>query len=74
MSTGMERFAALMSGQIPDRVPIVCNMPDQGARELGVPLRELSMGMSSDLAAAVAEGSTLVRIGTALYGARGSSQ
>jgi pyridoxal phosphate enzyme (YggS family) len=47
---------------------------DNLATHLGVPLRELSMGMSSDLAAAVAEGSTLVRIGTALYGARGSPQ
>jgi uncharacterized pyridoxal phosphate-containing UPF0001 family protein len=37
----------------------------------GTPLRELSMGMSGDLAAAVAAGSTLVRVGTALYGARG---
>jgi pyridoxal phosphate enzyme (YggS family) len=36
----------------------------------GVPLRELSMGMSGDLAAAVAAGSTLVRVGTALFGAR----
>lgn len=40
MTTGMERFGALMSGRIPDRVPIVCNLLDQGARELGVPLRE----------------------------------
>ena len=30
----------------------------------------LSMGMSADLEAAVAEGATLVRIGTALFGAR----
>lgn len=36
----------------------------------GFPLRELSMGMSGDLDAAIAEGSTLVRVGTALYGAR----
>jgi len=36
----------------------------------GLPLRELSMGMSGDLAAAIAEGSTLVRVGTALFGAR----
>jgi pyridoxal phosphate enzyme (YggS family) len=43
---------------------------DDLSARLGVPLRELSMGMSGDLAAAVAEGSTLVRIGTALYGAR----
>ncbi len=31
----------------------------------------LSMGMSEDFEAAIAEGSTLVRIGTALFGARG---
>jgi PLP dependent protein len=36
----------------------------------GVPLRELSMGMSSDMDAAVAEGSTIVRVGSALFGAR----
>lgn len=36
----------------------------------GVPLRELSMGMTGDLEAAVAEGSTLLRIGTALFGPR----
>jgi PLP dependent protein len=33
-------------------------------------LRELSMGMSGDFAIAIEEGSTLVRIGTALFGAR----
>jgi PLP dependent protein len=43
---------------------------DDLARRGGVPLRELSMGMSGDLDAALAEGSTLVRVGTALYGAR----
>jgi hypothetical protein len=31
---------------------------------------ELSMGMSGDLEEAVAEGSTLVRVGTAVFGAR----
>jgi hypothetical protein len=30
----------------------------------------LSMGMSDDLEAAIAEGSTMVRIGTAIFGAR----
>jgi uncharacterized pyridoxal phosphate-containing UPF0001 family protein len=30
----------------------------------------LSMGMSADLEAAVAEGATLVRIGTAIFGQR----
>ncbi|MHA7135563.1 YggS family pyridoxal phosphate-dependent enzyme [Oerskovia turbata] len=32
--------------------------------------RELSMGMSGDLEAAVAEGATIVRVGTAVFGAR----
>jgi hypothetical protein len=36
----------------------------------GLPLRELSMGMSADMDAAVAEGSTIVRVGSALFGAR----
>lgn len=36
----------------------------------GRPLRELSMGMSGDLEVAIAEGSTQVRIGSALYGPR----
>jgi pyridoxal phosphate enzyme (YggS family) len=44
---------------------------DQLAARSGAALRELSMGMSGDLSAAIAEGSTLVRVGTALYGARG---
>jgi hypothetical protein len=33
-------------------------------------LDELSMGMSGDLEAAVQEGATIVRVGTALFGAR----
>lgn len=36
----------------------------------GVSLRELSMGMSGDFEVAVEEGATLVRIGTAIFGAR----
>ncbi len=35
-----------------------------------VHLRELSMGMSDDFLLAIAEGSTMVRIGRALFGAR----
>lgn len=33
-------------------------------------LRELSMGMSADFEAAIAEGATLVRVGTAIFGHR----
>ena len=36
----------------------------------GRPLPELSMGMSGDYEVAVAEGSTLVRVGTAIFGSR----
>ena len=36
----------------------------------GLTLDTLSMGMSDDLEAAVAEGSTLVRVGTAIFGPR----
>ena len=43
---------------------------DELAARRGVPLRELSMGMSGDLDAAIAEGSTLVRVGSALFGPR----
>jgi len=39
-------------------------------RTAGVPLDTLSMGMSHDLEAAVAEGATIVRIGTAIFGER----
>jgi pyridoxal phosphate enzyme (YggS family) len=38
--------------------------------EAGLPLDTLSMGMSDDLEAAIASGSTLVRVGSALFGAR----
>jgi pyridoxal phosphate enzyme (YggS family) len=43
---------------------------DELAARTGAPLPELSMGMTGDLALAIAEGSTLVRVGTALFGAR----
>ena len=37
---------------------------------LGAPLPHLSMGMSGDFEVAIEEGATMVRIGTALFGAR----
>ncbi len=39
-------------------------------RERGIALDTLSMGMSADLMAAIAEGATIVRIGTAIFGQR----
>ena len=43
---------------------------DRLADRFGIRLPELSMGMSGDLGEAILEGSTLVRVGMALYGAR----
>jgi PLP dependent protein len=43
---------------------------DEAEQRLGRPLPVLSMGMSEDLEAAVAEGTTMVRIGRALFGLR----
>jgi pyridoxal phosphate enzyme (YggS family) len=42
----------------------------QSLLEEGLSLDTLSMGMSDDFEAAIAEGSTMVRIGTALFGER----
>lgn len=39
-------------------------------RAEGLPLDTLSMGMSGDLEAAIAEGATIVRVGTAIFGRR----
>jgi PLP dependent protein len=43
---------------------------DQLVQQTGLSLSELSMGMTADAEAAVAEGATLVRIGTAIFGPR----
>ena len=41
---------------------------------LGAPLPHLSMGMSGDFEAAIEEGATLVRLGTALFGPRAKTK
>ena len=43
---------------------------DTLSTRLGLPLSELSMGMSGDFEGAVAEGATMVRIGTDIFGPR----
>jgi hypothetical protein len=45
-----------------ERLRAACGAPDS--------FRELSMGMSHDFEWAIAEGATLVRVGTAIFGAR----
>jgi len=43
---------------------------DRAAARIGRPLPHLSMGMSGDFEVAIEEGSTMVRVGTALFGPR----
>jgi hypothetical protein len=43
---------------------------DRAEQKLGLALPELSMGMSADFEVAVEEGSTLVRVGMAIFGPR----
>ncbi|WP_051378020.1 MULTISPECIES: YggS family pyridoxal phosphate-dependent enzyme [Derxia] len=58
-------FAALraLAGDI--RARLAVELPEAAAR-----FDQLSMGMSGDLEAAIAEGATIVRVGTAIFGAR----
>lgn len=48
----------------------LARMQDSMAQQFNYPLDVLSMGMSGDLEAAIAEGATMVRIGTAIFGHR----
>ena len=77
---GLPRLAlrGLMAIPEPADDPAEQRRPHRALRELMASLRAggltsmdtLSMGMTADLEAAIAEGSTLVRVGTAIFGAR----
>jgi len=77
---GLPRLAlrGLMAIPEPADDPAGQRRPHRALRELMASLRAggltsmdtLSMGMTADLEAAIAEGSTLVRVGTAIFGAR----
>jgi PLP dependent protein len=71
------RLRGLMSIPEPAETVEAQRAPHRQLRELfeqlragGLELDTLSMGMSADLEAAVLEGATLVRVGTAIFGAR----
>jgi PLP dependent protein len=83
LAEGVERLAGLeLQGLMTVGAPVarpeqaragfarLRELRDAIARRLGRPLPELSMGMSGDYAVAVEEGATMVRVGTALFGAR----
>jgi PLP dependent protein len=72
------RLRGLMAIPEPAADTAAQRAPHRALRELlsalqaqGLALDTLSMGMSADLEAAVAEGATLVRVGTAIFGGRG---
>lgn len=72
------RLAGLMTMPAPsadprEAAPAFRALADLAAegRGRGLPLLELSMGMSADLEVAVEQGATMVRVGTSIFGARG---
>ncbi len=74
------RLRGLMTLPAPEPDPARQREPFRRLRELlealhaeGHDVDTLSMGMTQDMEAAIAEGATWVRIGTAIFGARGQS-
>lgn len=71
------RLRGLMAIPAPTSNPAAQRRPFAALRELrdeltasGLTLDTLSMGMTDDLEAAITEGATVVRVGTAIFGAR----
>lgn len=71
------QLRGLMAIPAPNDDPVQQRVPFVQMRELlaalnakGMQLDTLSMGMSHDFAAAIREGATIVRVGTAIFGAR----
>jgi len=71
------QLRGLMAIPEPSDDPVAQRKPFRLVREIygnlraaGLPLDTLSMGMTHDLEAAIAEGATIVRIGTAIFGER----
>ena len=74
------RLRGLMAIPSPERDFEAQRHPFRRMRELlhtlqadGMDVDTLSMGMSDDMEAAIAEGATMVRIGTAIFGPRGAT-
>jgi pyridoxal phosphate enzyme (YggS family) len=72
------RLRGLMAIPEPAGDPVLQRRPHAALRRMlealrrsGLDVDTLSMGMSADLEAAILEGATIVRIGTAIFGGRG---
>jgi pyridoxal phosphate enzyme (YggS family) len=72
---GLMCIPAVRHGFKEQRKPFAkMRMLSESLRESGIITDTLSMGMTADYAAAIHEGATIVRIGTALFGARESQR
>ncbi|NOR66423.1 MAG: YggS family pyridoxal phosphate-dependent enzyme [Woeseiaceae bacterium] len=72
---GLMCIPAVRQGFEEQRKPFAkMRMLSESLRESGINTDTLSMGMTADYAAAIHEGATIVRIGTALFGARDSQR
>ncbi len=70
---GLMCIPAVRQGFAEQRKPFAkMRMLSESLRESGINTDTLSMGMTADYVAAIHEGATIVRIGTALFGARES--
>ena len=68
---GLMCLPAIRAGESAQREPFArLRALAEKLRDAGLPLDTLSMGMSDDFRAAVLEGSTIVRLGTAVFGPR----
>jgi pyridoxal phosphate enzyme (YggS family) len=66
---GMGRYGACDT-ELRAGFALLRTLAEEVRQGTGLPLPELSMGMSGDFEAAIAEGSTLVRVGGAIFGPR----
>ena len=57
--------------ELSDTFATLSHLSTDARRRTGAPLPELSMGMSGDFELAIAQGATMIRVGSAIFGPRG---
>ena len=67
---GEAQKGGIAPDELKDLISVISELPGIRAGIPGVDMRELSMGMSGDYKSAIKEGATMVRVGTAIFGAR----
>jgi len=71
--SAINKYKVLGACAYPIPIQNLRELRDRLAVEFGAKLPVLSMGMSGDFVAAIAAGSTLVRVGSALFGTRAAA-